>query len=208
MRLLATLLILPSIAGFTQATERRDAEVHVHGASSLMIAIEGQRLALEFEAPAMDLVGFEHAPTTAAQRQRLAEAIATLNAPERLFGIPEAANCTRLETTVHGPDASNHGANDHDHEHDKEHKHDKQHGHDKEHAHDSKEEHVHHEDDVHSEFHAVYLWTCEQMSALVAFNLTLFTQFPGMNKTTVMSATPRGQGMIEVNAEQPRITLP
>lgn len=208
MRLLSTLLVLPMITPLADASERRDADTHVHGASTLMIAIEGESVSLEFEAPAMDLVGFEHAPTTAAQRQRIAEAISALNTPETLFGIPEAAQCTRTQTTVHGPEHENHAAKSGDHAHDKEHAHEKEHSHEKGHDHERDHDQAHHDDETHSAFHAVYTWNCAQIGAMTALNPTIFVRFPGMSVTTVMSATPKGQGVVEVTAQQPRIALP
>ena len=194
MRYLATLISISLIAPTTFAVERRAADAHVHGASMLNIAIDGPLLALEFEAPGMDLVGFEHAPTTDAQHQRIDDAMAALNAPETLFGLPNTAQCARTQTTVHGP------------EHDAEHTETKGHEHGKSHAHDTKQKET--EKDTHSEFHAVYQWSCKEMGALKMLTPTLFTRFPGMQTITVEYATPNGQGTLEVTATTPGVRLP
>jgi hypothetical protein len=194
MRYLATLISISLIAPTTFAVERRAADAHVHGASMLNIAIDGPLLALEFEAPGMDLVGFEHAPTTDAQHQRIDDAMAALNAPETLFGLPNNAQCARTQTTVHGP------------EHDAEHTEAKGHEHGKSHAHDTKQKET--EKDTHSEFHAVYQWSCKEMGALKMLTPTLFTRFPGMQTITVEYATPNGQGTLEVTATTPGVRLP
>ena len=194
MRYLATLISISLIAPTTFAVERRAADAHVHVASMLNIAIDGPLLALEFEAPGMDLVGFEHAPTTDAQHQRIDDAMAALNAPETLFGLPNTAQCARTQTTVHGP------------EHDAEHTEAKGHEHGKSHAHDTKQKET--EKDTHSEFHAVYQWSCKEMGALKMLTPTLFTRFPGMQTITVEYATPNGQGTLEVTATTPGVRLP
>jgi hypothetical protein len=194
MRYLATLISISLIAPTTFAVERRAADAHVHGASMLNIAIDGPLLALEFEAPGMDLVGFEHAPTTDAQHQRIDDAMDALNAPETLFGLPNTAQCARTQTTVHGP------------EHDAEHTEAKGHEHGKSHAHDTKQKET--EKDTHSEFHAVYQWSCKEMGALKMLTPTLFTRFPGMQTITVEYATPNGQGTLEVTATTPGVRLP
>ena len=194
MRYLATLISISLIAPTTFAVERRAADAHVHGASMLNIAIDGPLLALEFEAPGMDLVGFEHAPTTDAQHQRIDDAMAALNAPETLFGLPNTAQCARTQTTVHGP------------EHEAEHTEAKGHEHGKSHGHDTKQKET--EKDTHSEFHAVYQWSCKVMGALKMLTPTLFTRFPGMQTITVEYAIPNGQGTLEVTATTPGVRLP
>lgn len=194
MRYLATLISISLIAPTTFAVERRAADAHVHGASMLNIAIDGPLLALEFEAPGMDLVGFEHAPTTDAQHQRIDDAMAALNAPETLFGLPNTAQCARTQTTVHGP------------EHEAEHTEAKGHEHGKSHAHDTKQKET--EKDTHSEFHAVYQWSCKDIGALKMLTPTLLTRFPGMQTITVEYATPNGQGTLEVTATTPGVRLP
>ncbi len=230
MRYLATLISISLIAPTTFAVERRAADAHVHGASMLNIAIDGPLLALEFEAPGMDLVGFEHAPTTDAQHQRIDDAMAALNAPETLFGLPNTAQCARTQTTVHGPEheAEHTEAKGHEHgkshahkaehteakghEHGKSHAHEaehteaKGHEHGKSHGHDTKQKET--EKDTHSEFHAVYQWSCKEMGALKMLTPTLFTRFPGMQTITVEYATPNGQGTLEVTATTPGVRLP
>ena len=212
MRYFATLISISLIAPTTFAVERRAADAHVHGASMLNIAIDGPLLALEFEAPGMDLVGFEHAPTTDAQHQRIEDAMAALNAPETLFGLPNTAQCARTQTTVHGPEHKAEHTEAKGHEHGKSHAHEaehteaKGHQHGTPHGHDTK--HTETQADTHSEFHAVYQWSCKEMGALKMLTPTLFTRFPGMQTITVEYATPNGQGTLEVTATTPGVRLP
>lgn len=194
MRYLATLMSLALIALPTFASERRDADAHVHGISLLHIAIDGSVLALEFEAPGMDLVGFEHAPKTDAQHQSIEDAMTALNAPEALFGLPDTAQCARTQTTVHGPT------------HEAEHSEAKDHEHGTPHGHDTK--HTETQADTHSEFHAVYAWSCKEIDALHMLTPTLLTRFPRMQTITVMYATPKGQGTLEVTTSTPSVRLP
>jgi hypothetical protein len=230
MRYLATLISISLIAPTTFAVERRAADAHVHGASMLNIAIDGPLLALEFEAPGMDLVGFEHAPTTDAQHQRIEDAMAALNAPETLFGLPNTAQCARTQTTVHGPEHKAEHTEAKGHEHGKSHAHEaehteaKGHEHGKSHAHEAEHteakghehgtphghdtKHTEIQADTHSEFHAVYQWSCKEMGALKMLTPTLFTRFPGMQTITVEYATPNGQGTLEVTATTPGVRLP
>ena len=44
--------------------QTRQLEAHEHGAARVMMAMEGEKLQLEFEVPSDSLVGFEHFPET------------------------------------------------------------------------------------------------------------------------------------------------
>jgi hypothetical protein len=85
---IAYLLAMPALA-----QETRQLGPHVHGESHLTIAAEGRSLQMELHAPGVDIVGFEYAPTTNAQRAAIAAATATLGDPIGLFGIPATAEC-------------------------------------------------------------------------------------------------------------------
>ncbi len=58
---------------------------HVHGLAKLMLALEGKHLDISFESPAMNLVGFEHRASTAAQRQAVKQARDVLSSAQSLF---------------------------------------------------------------------------------------------------------------------------
>ena len=67
----ALLACLPLIVGsiaLTADTKHREAGAHAHGHGKVNIAIEGQRLSIELEAPGADIVGFEHEAKTAAEK--------------------------------------------------------------------------------------------------------------------------------------------
>ncbi len=67
---------------------------HEHGVVRLDVAIEPGRFTLLMESPLANLIGFERAPRTDAERQRVDAALATLNAAATLFRIDPAAGCT------------------------------------------------------------------------------------------------------------------
>jgi hypothetical protein len=66
---------------------------HEHGVVKLDVAVEPGRVTLLMESPLANLVGFERAPRTDAERQRVDAALATLNAAATLFKIDPAAGC-------------------------------------------------------------------------------------------------------------------
>jgi hypothetical protein len=87
--------------------------VHEHGKVTLNIARDGELLAIDLEAPAVNVVGFERAARTDAERERLAEAERMLRSGRGLFGVPAAARCELTEAEVEVPDFSGKGAGAH-----------------------------------------------------------------------------------------------
>lgn len=73
---------------------------HVHGQARLDVAIDGPLLTLAFETPLDNLVGFEHRPRSAAQKQAAEAAIARLRDTGSLWQPDAAAQCTATETTL------------------------------------------------------------------------------------------------------------
>ncbi|MDR6918347.1 hypothetical protein J2X66_005242 [Pseudomonas sp. 3296] len=153
---------------------------HEHGVGRLNAALDGQTLELELESPAMNLVGFEHAATTDADKAKVVTVRAQLEKPLALFNLPKAAGCVvamqELESPLFGdkPDA------------------------DDDHAEDAKDEH-HHD---HSEIHAHYQFTCAAPGALKTLDLaTIFNTFPATRKIQVQLIGPSGQQGVEVTAK-------
>ena len=73
---------------------------HEHGAARLNVALDGKRL--ELFSPAMNLLGFEHAPANAADEAKIASARSQLEQPQALFGLPAAAGCSLSEQQFAG----------------------------------------------------------------------------------------------------------
>ncbi|WP_077045605.1 DUF2796 domain-containing protein [Pseudomonas sp. KK4] len=153
---------------------------HEHGVGRLNAALDSQTLELELESPAMNLVGFEHAATSDADKAKVAATRALLEKPLALFSLPPAAGCVvasqELESPLFGdkPDADD----DHDE--------------------DAKDEH-HHD---HSEIHAHYHFTCATPGALKTLDLAnIFNTFPATQKIQVQLIGPSGQQGLEVTAK-------
>ncbi|EJM21913.1 Protein of unknown function (DUF2796) [Pseudomonas sp. GM18] len=158
---------------------------HEHGVGRLNAALDGQTLELELESPAMNLVGFEHAATTDADKAKVAAVRAQLEKPLTLFNLPKAAGCVvatqELESPLFGdkPDADDHDEDDHE---------------------DAKDGHEHHHD--HSEIHAHYQFSCSAPGALKTLDLaTIFNTFPATQKIQVQLISPSGQQGVEVTAK-------
>ena len=62
--------------------------------AKLDVAVEPSRVTLELDTPLDNLLGFERAPRTDAERQQADAAVAKLKAAAGLFRIDNAAGCT------------------------------------------------------------------------------------------------------------------
>lgn len=65
---------------------------HVHGQALLTLVLEGNEMQLAFQSAAQSIVGFEHKPATAEQRQEVAAAIAVFNQGD-WFSFNADASC-------------------------------------------------------------------------------------------------------------------
>jgi hypothetical protein len=146
---------------------------HEHGVARVDAALDGQTLELELQSPAMNLVGFEHAASTDADKAKVAAARKLLEQPLTLFNLPAAGSCKvtdqKLESPLFGdPAAHEHGADE------------------------AKKGEEHHH--AHSEIHAHYHFTCASPQALEHLDLArLFSSFPATQKIQVQLIGPSGQ---------------
>jgi len=132
--------------------ETRGLGAHEHGHGSLNMAIEGNAVLMELEAPGADIVGFEYEAKSAEDRAAIDAAIAALAKPLELFVPSEGAGCVVTAANVALiTEEDEHDDHDHDeHAHDEE-KHD-EHDHDehKEAGHDD-HDHEDHDHEDHAE---------------------------------------------------------
>ncbi|MDP4301298.1 DUF2796 domain-containing protein [Leptothrix discophora] len=84
----------PCLVGLAGPARAQSPAAHQHGQVDLAIGLDGPMLTLALEAPLDSLVGFEHAPRTAAQRQLAQALLARLRVPTGLFTPDPAAGCT------------------------------------------------------------------------------------------------------------------
>lgn len=190
-RTLPFILIFAATAASAEQTRQLDA--HEHGVGALNIAIDGSTVAMELHAPGADIVGFEYAAKTDADRAAMDNAVATLAKPLDLFTVPSAAGCsvTKASATLE--------MSDDDHDHDDHASESKDHDHD-EHAHD--EEHA-----THSEFHAEYMLTCADPSALTDIRFGYFDTFENAKELDVQIVTEAGAQAFDVLRDAPTLDL-
>ena len=69
------------------------AKPHVHGIAKLDIAVEANKLSLHLDSPLDNILGFERAPRTEAERKQVDAAVAKLKDAAAMFKIDPAAQC-------------------------------------------------------------------------------------------------------------------
>lgn len=158
---------------------------HEHGHGHLNLVLDGNQLMIELQAPAADLVGFEHAANTDEEKAQYAKAVARLQQPDALFRFDPAAGCKLTQQELQAAKEDH----DHEHEHEHEHEHDKADG-----AHD---EH-HHDDAGHADLGAMYTYTCADPAKLTGLEATLFGVYPSLEKLSVQGILPSGQTAAEL----------
>ena len=87
---------------------------HVHGIATLDIALEDQVLELQLHSPAMNIVGFEYQPRTAADKKKVRAAERLLTNQHTLFSLTPAAGCSLTSITLDNDLTEQH---EHEHEH-------------------------------------------------------------------------------------------
>ena len=99
---IATAAALSAAAPFVPAQAQQQ-HAHVHGQLKLDVAIDGPTVVIDMESPLDNIVGFERAPKTEAEKKTVADAIAQLRAADQLFAIDPAANCKLGPVDLHSP---------------------------------------------------------------------------------------------------------
>ena len=92
----ATALASVLLAGAAFAAsegEHREHDAHEHGHGTLDIVIEGEELVIELRIPAVNVVGFEHAPRDDAEREAVRQALVPFGDAASVFLLPEGAEC-------------------------------------------------------------------------------------------------------------------
>lgn len=166
------------------------AEPHVHGAGTLQLVLEGGNLNAELRLPAMDVVGFEHAPREPKHKEAVKKAAAMLKDSRQVLALPDDAQCTAAPGKVESEllEGERHAAD---------HKHGEQEaGHD------------HTDGEAHADFEVAYRFDCRRPEALKQIKTLLFQQLPKLERLDVEMVTPVGQRSQRLVPGQDTIPLP
>lgn len=192
-------LVLVLMASPAFAEETRQLDSHEHGVGELNIAVDGNKVAMEFRAPGADIVGFEYAARSAEDRSAVDAAVATLARPLELFVLPSDAECSVVQASAELElEASDeeHGAHDEDHDDDHAAGHD-----------DDAHEEDHSDEAGHAEFHAEYMLTCGNPDAISDLTFTYFDIFGNAREIEVQIISASGARAFEVERDDPKLDL-
>ena len=171
--------------------EHRQHGAHVHGIAALNLVLEGQEVHIEFDSPAANIVGFEHAPSSEADHAALDKAVATLKDGDRLFRFNAAAGC-RMEKADVTSALLDEEHDEHADKHSSDHDQEKKDGHDHE-KHEDEEE-------AHSDIEAAYHFECDEPGKLTQLTVELFEAFPGTERLKVQYVIESKQGAADLTA--------
>ncbi len=182
---LSAALLSAGVAAGAQAQH-----AHTHGRLSIDVAVDAGSITISVESPLDNLLGFERAPRNETERKRLAEALARLQAADRLFVPDPAAQCRLAKVSLVsatlgiGADGgeratagrSNGGMAN------------------------SRSNHEHHAD-----LDATIRFTCQKSELARFIDVKLFDQFPRVRTADAQVASPLGQFKRMLDAKSPRL---
>lgn len=178
--------LLPLAAAAQDHEEHGSLDKHEHGVASLNVALDGNTLEIQLESPALNLVGFEHAASSAADQAKVAAVRQQLEQPQALFALPIEARCTLKQHELQGALFAPRADDEHD-----------------EHA-----AHEQGEEQGHSDISAHYQFACAVPQALKTLELgSFFASFPGTEKLDVQLIGPSGQQGVQLSPGNTRLTF-
>ena len=193
-------------------------KAHEHGVGKLNIAVQGREIILELTAPGVDIVGFEHAPSSVDQKKAVRDAVTILKNGAGRFLFPAAASCSMQKSEVASTlvgswdqDDEHKSHDKHSGDHDRDHKEEKA----KE-THANKNHDEHHGDhnrgheeekagETHAEFRVEYHFECEQPSHLTHIDVRFFEQFPNARELNSQIIGAKGQMAAELTPTVNRV---
>lgn len=92
-----------------RADEFTQHAAHEHGKATLDVAVDGGRVEIRLDTPAINVLGFERAPRTPAETRAAEDAAALLGTHSKAFAFPVAAKCAAVSSELRAPDWRSHG---------------------------------------------------------------------------------------------------
>jgi hypothetical protein len=161
-------------------------KAHQHAVATMEVAVEGSRLLVRLDSPLANIIGFERAPRTDYERQRVNAAVARLRAGEALFKTYAPAGCVlssaQLDAPVIGLKAEGGAAT-------------------------ARPVPAGKNNDPHAELAGSYEFECRQPEELKFIDVGLFSAFSGFRRIDVQVAGPGGQSKQTLQPKAARITL-
>ncbi|MBL8386352.1 MAG: DUF2796 domain-containing protein [Burkholderiales bacterium] len=158
-------------------------KAHVHGAATIQVVVKADRLSVEIESALDNLLGFEHAPRSDAERRRVDALAARLRDAGTVAATPPEAGCTAGSVRLEAPVLA--GTR----------------------AHDGPAGAPPAADGGHGHLSARYEFTCATPQALAWLELRLFDGFPRLARIDAQAVGPRGQTAQRLTRDKRRLRL-
>jgi hypothetical protein len=161
-------------------------KAHEHGVARADVGVEAGRIMLNIEVPLDDLVGFERAPRTDAERAAVAAALAKLQEAAKIARVDVAAGCqaakVELSAPVWGVGSAAAAAS----------------------AAPAKGNRA---GAAHSDIEARYEWRCSHSDKTAHLELDLFAAFPRLKRVELQAVTSKGQLKLTLRRPNTRVAL-
>lgn len=167
------------LTGTAQEAAHREVGAHVHGEAEISIVLDGKQLTIELHSPLFNILGFEHAPSTADERTVAAAASRSLSNSLLVAAPSPAALCKLVSSDAALPfadhdDHGQHGKDGHHDEHDDAHR--------------------------HSDIVVSYVFDCAQRDRLTQVDITALGTFPRIKTADVVFLGPNTQRSRKLDA--------
>jgi hypothetical protein len=155
------------------------AGAHEHGVVKLDVAVDGSRVLIEIDSPLDNLLGFERAPRTDAERDQAAALVNKLQDAAALFRIDGSAGCTLAKVDLHSAPL--------------------QLGRKAAAVNDAK--------DAHGDLEGSFEFKCKAGAKAAFLEVGLFDAFPQVKRIDLQVATPKGQMKATLRRPATRVML-
>jgi hypothetical protein len=95
--------VAPLLALCMLHAQAQPRHAHVHGQLKLDVAIDVRAITVHVDSPLVNIVGYERAPRTDAERNTAQQALAQLRSAGKLFTIDPAAGCALAQVDLDAP---------------------------------------------------------------------------------------------------------
>ena len=219
--MLAALPMLVAGAAFAASEDgHREHGAHEHGRGTLDVALEGEELVVELRMPAVNVVGFEHAPGTDAEREAVRQALARFEDPAAVLVPSPDAECAPEGVEAGFPGMGPVGSREHHDEDEHGHEHEEDgHEHEEDGRAGDKDEDEHHEHghdehepgesgaEAHSELRATYRFHCHAPERLDRIQVHVFELLHDAEEIEVRVVTPTLQKAMDLHPGETVVEL-
>ncbi|HEX4917573.1 MAG TPA: DUF2796 domain-containing protein [Limnobacter sp.] len=157
-------------------------EAHVHGVGELEVVQDGPRVSISLYSPLHNVLGFERAPRTEAEKSRVKASNAQLKS-KGLYDFTPAAQCQQTDVRIRSEVLNPHG-------------------------HGPGADHQHAGGSEHSDVKVIWEFECAKPEAVKEIDVRLFKVFPGFETLQTQALFAKGQVGAKLTSKQSKLVAP